>query len=76
MSDSIVARLEAVAAKLEAFAASNPTPSACPASGSSGSASSGPSAKVAAFDSFYSASVQPFIDAANSVEGTKIVVSI
>jgi hypothetical protein len=74
MTDAIVKRLEAVAAKLEAFAAGNGATSSTHAT-STASSSAGPSAKLAAYDALYTASIQPFIDAANAVEGTKPVVS-
>ncbi len=69
MTDAVIKRLEAVAAKLEAFAGSAQTGAGA---GSSGSSSGG--AKVAAYDAWFSANAQPFLDAANSVEGSKGVV--
>jgi len=73
MTDAVLKRLEAVAAKLEQYAGSVGGSSAAAGSGSAGS-SSGPSAKVTAYDAWFAASAQPFIDAANAVEGTKPVV--
>lgn len=73
MTDAIVKRLEAVAAKLEAFASSSPA--AAPAAASSSSAAAaGPSARLQAYDAFYAESVEPFLAAANATEGTKQVV--
>ena len=75
MSDAIVKRLEAVAAKLEAFAAGNAGAAAAASSSSSSGSAAGPSAGVVAYDAFYASAAQPFIDAANAVEGSKAVVS-
>ena len=72
MTDAVVKRLEAVAAKLEAFAGS--VSSGSSSAGSSAPSAAGPSARVQAYDAFYAAHVQPFLDAANAVEGSKIVV--
>jgi len=68
MSDAVLKRLEAVAAKLEAYAGS--VASGAGASASAGSSSNG-GAKVAEYDAWFAANAQPFLDAANSVDGTK-----
>lgn len=70
MSDAIVKRLEAVAAKLEQFVHGAPAASSAPAA-----PSAGPSARLQAFDALVQAAMQPFVDAANAVPGTKAVVS-
>jgi len=76
MSEALVQRLEAVAAKLESFVGSMGSGSAAavvPASGSGAGAGAGPSARLQAYDAFMSASANPFLEAAGAVEGTKAV---
>jgi len=66
MTDAVLKRLEAVAAKLEAYAGSVASGAPAASAGSSGSG-----AKVAAYDEWYAANAQPFIEAANAVDGTQ-----
>lgn len=76
MSAEVVQRLEAVAARLESVAASlgkgGSGSSTGAAAGGAGGASS---SQLRAYDDYYSSSVQPFVDAANKLPGTKQFVS-
>lgn len=71
MSAAVTSRLEAVAARLEAYVS---TLGGAAASGSASGSSGASSAKVDAYDAFVASAAQPFIEAANATEGSKAVV--